>query len=274
MSRTLAFFLSALAGVIVWIGQVDVFVPAARDDTVLFGISTNALISFALMLSGTMVAAILIHVLETRFERDPYRKYRLIREDIHLILSHWRDDLLRPNQRKTQKFHKKMIEELLRSIGRTLDKGLPGADFQLSIMVPSKTEESTLEIGYACRSDGGQMISFTQGRKFQKGEGYCGSAWYEMAPQSGNGRSRWLVLKDPRYYVARPPGHRDEDKSYFAVPIPSPAHHDSEILGVLSIDSTNAQHFLRGSKNAVFLKRLFTPILGILIYHLESAKED
>jgi hypothetical protein len=76
------------------------------------------------------------------------------------------------------------------------------------------------------------------------------------------------LLKDPRYTVQRPEGYRDQDKSYFAVPIPAPKHMDQDILGILSIDSTNANHFLRGSRTAAYLERLFTPILQILGHHL------
>lgn len=276
MSRTLAFSLSVLAGLILWLAQLEYIIDWPSSEHRIIGVRSRDLIRLCVISTLTFLVAISIHALETRLERSPYRKYRLLREDIYLVLSHWRDDFLsktRRTKRRTRTFHQEMIKTQLRSLARTLDKGLPGAEFQISVMVPCPENQDQLTIGYACRSDAGQMISFTQGKQFSKGEGYCGTAWYEMAPQTGNGRRRWLILKDPRYEIQRPEGYRDEDKSYFAVPIPAPVEQNDEILGILSIDSTNANHFPRSNKNAIFLKRLFTPVLGILAYHLEEAKK-
>ncbi|WP_429912446.1 hypothetical protein [Glycocaulis sp.] len=269
MSKTLAFGLSALAGLIIWLSQAQIISGSFPTTELPFGINSRSAAAFIVACIAVGIVTAVLYYVETRLERNAYRKYRALRDDLNVVLSHWLEGFL-SRQSRSRAFHEEKINDLLKSLARSLDKCLPGAVFQVSIMCPSEEHEGELEIGFGTKSDAGKMKSYVTNRRFALGEGYCGAAWYELAAQSGNGRRRLLLLKDPRYTVQRPDGYRDQDKSYFAVPIPAPKDMDQDILGVLSIDSSNANHFQRGSRNAIYLERLFTPVLEILGHHLRA----
>lgn len=269
MSNSLAYGLSFLAAVAVLALQALVDRVAGESGLGFWpwtGAHTVSVLVALALLAGGML---LIHAVESQIERGPFRKYKRLRENLYLVLARWQEDFTDAAAGKrsfSRQFHEERLIYLLRVLAQVFSESLKGAVFQVSIMRP--VADGQLEIAFGVRSDGGRMVPYRQGRRFAIGEGYCGAAWQTMAPQSGNGSRRWFVLKDIRYGIKRPEGYRDQRKSYFCAPIAAPREHANDIVGVLSIDSASADDFMRSARTEEYLNRLFTPIVGIIEYHL------
>lgn len=275
MTKSWAFGLSAIAGLILLAIQYALL-PQTGDPNngipdviqkIPFGPTAFRLILSAILISVCMA---IIGFCESQIERRAQVKYKSIRDNFYRIFSQYQDDLQNTNQRKTVTYHNDRIRNLLNFVGNLCERYLRGETFQISIMVPDDDVDAheILRIGHGCTTEGGHMVPQAMNRKFKKGEGYCGAAWATMSAQTGNGKRRFVILKDPRYQIDRAPGHQDRKKSYFCLPIPAAQAYERDIMGVLSIDSSDQSDFPRGRDYESFLKKLFVPILSVLEYHL------